>query len=372
MKNKKNSPIQGEKNLSFSTFIKKERTNRFSLTLLFSAVVFCVLLVAIAFSMLAVWCCSRFGILGDIVEDPGAVVVMIFVGIISIIIGAGMSVLIFKIPLKPINNLINRMNRLAAGDFSTRLKFGGAISNHPTFIEISDSFNKLAEELENTEMLRSDFINNFSHEFKTPIVSIAGLAKLVNKGNITKEQRMEYLTAIEEESLRLADMATNVLNLTKVENQTILSDITTFNLSEQIRSSVLLLENKWTSKNIELQLDFGEHYIEAGEELLKQVWINITDNAIKFSPRCGTVCIVIDESESSLRVSISNTGSEISPENINKIWNKFYQADESHTTEGNGIGLAVVKKIVELHKGDISVVSQNGMTTFAVELLKKQ
>lgn len=369
MKKKRNKINSGAKTIAhIGNLIKKERTQRYSLTLVFFAFVFVVLLIALAMAWLAIWIFARFGITAEL----GLAETMVIVTVISIIMGAGMSFLLSKIPLKPINNLINRMNRLAAGDFTTRLKFGGAISNHPAFNEISESFNKLAEELENTEMLRSDFVNNFSHEFKTPIVSIAGLAKLVNKGNLTEEQRAKYLTAIETESLRLADMATNVLNLTKVENQKILSDVTCFNLSEQIRSCVLLLENKWVRKNIELQIDFEEFEIEANEELLKQVWINLVDNAVKFSPRCGTVCVDITADEEKLSVRVMNTGSEISQENIGKIWNKFYQADESHASEGNGVGLAIVKKIVELHGGEVGAKSAGDVVCFTVELPKTQ
>lgn len=151
----------------------------------------------------------------------------------------------------------------------------------------------MAEELENTQMLRSDFINNFSHEFKTPIVSIAGFAKLLRRGNLTDAQKEEYLAIIEEESLRLAAMATNVMNLTKVENQTILTDLTTFNLSEQIRACVLLLEEKWSRKELDLDLEFPEYTIRANEELLKQVWINLLDNAIKYSPNYGEIGVRI-------------------------------------------------------------------------------
>ncbi|MBQ9746296.1 MAG: sensor histidine kinase, partial [Clostridia bacterium] len=215
---------------------KPERKQRFSLTALLALFVFIVLFVAVTFAVLAVWILTEFGVIVNLNEESSVILVMVLMSVISIIIGGGMSLLFMKIPLKPINNLINRLNGLAAGDFSTRLKFGGAISNHPVFNEISESFNKRAEELENTEMLRSDFINNFSHEFKTPIVSIAGFAKLLKRGNLTEEQQKEYIDIIEEESLRLSYMATNVLNLTKVENQTILTDVTTYNLSEQIRS----------------------------------------------------------------------------------------------------------------------------------------
>jgi signal transduction histidine kinase len=264
------------------------------------------------------------------------------------------------------------MNRLAQGDFETRIESKGMLSNHPAVKGINDSFNKLAEELENTEMLRGDFINNFSHEFKTPIVSIAGFAKLLKRGNLTEEQRQAYLDSIEEESLRLSYMATNVLNLTKVENQTILSEVTSFNLSEQVRSAVLLLEAKWSEKNIDLQLDFDEHTVEGNEELLKQVWINLMDNAVKFSPRCGAVLLDVTEEGSTVRVTVSNTGPEIPPEKREKIFGKFYQGDESHATEGNGIGLAIVKRVVDLHGGTVEITCKDGMTSFTVTLPRSQ
>jgi signal transduction histidine kinase len=155
-----------------------------------------------------------------------------------------------------------------------------------------------------------------------------------------------------------------------VENQTILTDVKSYNLSEQIRSSVLLLENAWVKKNIDLQLDFDEFYIEANEELMKQVFINLIDNAIKFTDYGGTVAIRISDKDDRCIVYVSNTGNEISPENQKRIFNKFYQADESHSTEGNGIGLAIVKRIVDLHRGEVSVESKNGMTTFGITLFK--
>ena len=282
------------------------------------------------------------------------------------------SLLIGVFPLKPVDELIDSMDKLSKGDYKTRLHFGKAVSKNKAFKDISESFNKLAEELENTETLRSDFINNFSHEFKTPIVSIAGLAKLVNKGNLTEEQKAAYLTAIEEESMRLASMATNVLELTRVENQAILTDVTRFNLSEQIRSCILLLENKWVSKGLDIQLDFEEYYIEANEELLKQIWINLSDNAIKFSPNGGAVGFEIIDGGDRLTVLIRNEGEAISPDRIKKIWNKFYQADESHAHEGNGIGLAVVKRITELHEGEAHAECENGLVTFSVTLPKMQ
>lgn len=272
------------------------------------------------------------------------------------------------IPLRPVSNLILQMNRLASGDFQARLKFGRLLSSHPAFGELTDSFNKMAEELGNTEMLRNDFINNFSHEFKTPIVSVAGFAKVLKRGGLTPEQQAEYLNIIEAESLRLSYMATNVLNLTRIENQSILTNVSRFNLSEQIRSCILLLEHKWAPKELEWSLEFREHEIRGNEELLKQVWINLLDNGIKFSDKGDVVEVRMAETEKKLCVSVVNSGPEIPEEAREKIFNKFYQADESHSGEGNGVGLAIVKRVTQLHGGRVLVRSEKGVTEFTVEL----
>ena len=343
-----------------------------SLTIVFSTFVFAILISAIAITALGLWLLTELGVIINVNGELDLGLVILFMSLISLIIGGLIAFFSSYIPMKPIEDSINKMKRLAAGDFKTRLKFGGIISSHPAAKEFEDSFNTMAEELGNTELLRSDFINNFSHEFKTPIVSITGLANLLEVGNLTEEQRVQYARAIREESMRLSSMASNVLSLTKVENQAILTDISTFNLSEQVRSAILLLEEKWTVKDIDLHIEFEEHLIEGNEELLKQVWINLIDNAVKFAPRCGTVEIDVLDVGDDLSVKISNTGDEIPPEKLDKIFNKFYQADESHATQGNGIGLAIVKKIVELHSGSIKVLSESGLTTFTVMLPKIQ
>ena len=352
---------------------KRFKKQRYSLTLSLAGIVVSMLVMAFSLAILTAFILIETGaFLNTEVLVDALILLLIFIGV-SVIVAFVLVLIFGKIPLKPVNQLINEFNSLASGDFKARLHFGKYLSKHKTFREIEESFNELAEELENTEMLRADFINNFSHEFKTPIVSISGLAKLVNKGNLTDEQKKEYLEAIEVESLRLANMATNVLNLTKVENQTILTDTRKINVSEQIRTCVLLLENQWTKKNIGLSLDFEEFKIEAGEQLLKQVWINLLDNAVKFSPEGETVSVEISNDGSKhIIVKIKNAGKEIPKESIDKIFNKFYQADESHASKGNGVGLAIVKKIVELHNGHISVKSDNGETVFTVKLPKEQ
>lgn len=293
---------------------------------------------------------------------------LVFYILITVPIGIVVALLASKMPLKPIRNLIDGMDSLADGNFSTRINVGAIMRRYPPFVGIAKSFNKMAEHLGSTELLRSDFINNFSHEFKTPIVSIAGFAKLLRRGNLPEKTQQEYLEVIEEEALRLSYMATNVLNLTKIENQTILSDVSLFNLSEQIRSCILLLENKWAKKDLDFNLDMREYQIRANEELLKQVWINLLDNAVKFSPASGSIDVTMAHQGQQLMVCIRNRGPVIATDQQEKIFHKFYQCEESHAAEGNGVGLAIVKRVVELHSGRVRVESGDDMTAFYVEL----
>ena len=346
-----------------------QKKQHFGLIALFVCVLFLTGLVISGISVLIVYLLVHSGVLmvaPDVVPDLGKLMMLSMV--LSIPIGLVISLAVSKFPLKPIRNLIDSMDRLASGDFKTRVNAGKIMRRYPDFVEVSQSFNKMAQELESTEMLRSDFINNFSHEFKTPIVSIAGMAKVLRRGNLSQQEQEQYLSAIEEEAMRLSSLATNVLNLTKVENQSILTDVTQYNLSEQIRSCILLLEPKWSKKDIELQVEFGEYSIHASQELLKQVWINLLDNAVKFTPEGHTIQVRISSGNGRITVDVVNTGSEIPPESQDRIFNKFYQADESHAAQGNGVGLAIVRRVVQLHGGTVSVSSGNDVTDFRVEL----
>lgn len=352
---------------------REKQKHRFALTMFMALVFFVLQTVAVIIATAAVYLLIRLSLLDDLFGGKANfLTVILFMAAISVAAGLVITLLTTKVSIKPINRIVDGINRLSGGDYQARLSFGKILDANPTFSGIADSFNTLARELEGTQMLRQDFVNNFSHEFKTPIVSIAGFAKVLRRGDLTEDQKQEYLAVIEEESMRLSAMATNVLNMTRVENQTILSDVHSFNLSEQLRGCVLLLEGKWAKKEIDLQIDLEEHRIEADEELLKQVWINLVDNAIKFSTQGGAVSLEIREKKESLSVSISNTGPTIHADQQKRIFNKFYQADRSHSTEGNGIGLALVKRITELHRGKVTVSSENGLTTFTVTLPKKQ
>ena len=351
---------------------KKPGKRRWSLTLLYSTAFFLIQLAAVLITAALSFLLTKLGVLDNLgIPRNSGFAMLIVMLLISVLVGSVVAIGTVKIPLRPFNRLINNINRLAEGDFSARMHYSKAMGGNPVFRELSESFNAMAEELENTQMLRSDFINNFSHEFKTPIVSIAGFAGLLKQGNLSREEQLEYLDIIEGESRRLAQMATNVLNMTKVENQAILTNVTYFNLSEQLRTCVLLLERKWEKKNLEMSLELEEHMISGNQELLRQVWVNLLDNAIKFSPEDQVVEISASEENGWVCVSISNAGAPIPENQQEAIFRKFYQADRSHNTEGNGIGLAVVKRVVELHGGSIRVESDAAFTKFTVKLPKK-
>lgn len=348
----------------------KREQKHWSLTLLFASLTLGVLMASVAAAALVLYLVSFTSFFPiDVNSGSDILISMLIVGVVCLLVGAMLAMLIVRIPLKPINRLINQMNRLAEGDFSARLEFDKPLGAIPAFREVENSFNKMATELGNTEVLRSDFINNFSHEIKTPLVSITGFGKLLQKGVLEESQKGEYIDAIVEESVRLSRLAQNILNLTKVENRTILTNITRFNLSEQIRSAVLLLESSWSKKHLELEIDFPEVEISGNEELLKEVWINLLHNAVKFSPEYGPLRVEIREEEKNVTVTVINSGS-LPEEALNRVWNKFYQADKSHSGEGSGVGLAIVKRIAELHKGTVSVRSEGGAVAFSVTLPK--
>ena len=285
----------------------------------------------------------------------------------SILIGLGLAFVLGRIIFKPINVITDGLTKLSEGNFSERIHFGG----YDSMRSLSESFNKLANELEKTEILRNDFVNEFSHEMKTPIVSISGLIPLLKDESLPEEKKQQYIEVIEKEVARLTAMTSNALYLSKIESQGILTNKTTYNLSEQIRECILLLERKWTKKGLTPVLDFEEHMITANEDMLKQVFVNLIDNAIKFSNEGAEFSIFIDSTKEYTTVKVSNFGIEIPESEKTAIFGKFYQSDKSRSTEGNGIGLSIVKEIIKLHEGNVSVESKNGETTFTVTVKNK-
>lgn len=295
-------------------------------------------------------------------EDSGLLWIILF-GVWSISLGLFLTFIFGRLILRPINKVVDGMAKLSRGDFSVRLDTEKTLSGQ----NLQQSFNSLAEELQNTELLRSDFVNNFSHELKTPIVSVSGLVELLKDDSLPSDKRKQYIEVIEEEVHRLSNMTTNILNLSKVENQVILTDVKTYNLSEQLRSCLVLQEKRWTKKELELVLDFDEYEVHANEDMLRQVWTNLLDNAIKFSPQKGELRISIDKTDSELIVSIVNDG-QIPEQDKVHVFNKFHRGANSNKNEGNGIGLSIVEHIVRLHGGKVDFVSESGKTEFTVTL----
>lgn len=343
---------------------KEEKKYSRILTLFFMVSVAIILLFSVAVIFTILWIFIKTGVWTQ-EQLIGSKFFIVFAFVFtSVVVGIGIAMLLGRFILTPFTTLINGMVSLSHGEYSTRIHLG----KYMGMAQISDGFNNMAQELENTELLRSDFINNFSHEFKTPIASIKTLIELLQKENLSAEKQKEYLAVIDEEVSRLLDMSTNVLNLSKIENQNILSNQESYNLSEQIRSCLLLLSKKWERKNMNLCLDLDEVQIHADADLMNHVWINLLDNAIKFSENEKDLKIHLTQANDCITVQIENTGVAIKPEEKEKIFQKFYQSDNTHTKEGNGIGLSIVKHIIDLHKGTIEADSHNGKTVFTVTL----
>ena len=283
------------------------------------------------------------------------------------IIGTGAAAIFTKWILSPLNEMIEATERISKGDFKVHIQ--ESFDEKSDFGMLQRSFNHMARELDGIEMFRKDFINNFSHEFKTPIVSIQGFAHQLQAGGLTPEEEREYIRIIAAESDRLAKMATNILLLSKLENQAIVTEQTEFWLDEQLRTCLVLLEKQWGPKNIELNIELEEVKYQFNEDMLSHVWLNLFNNAIKFTPEGGTVSCSLRSEPDHIIVEISDTGIGMTEETRCHIFDKFFQGDTSHTVDGNGIGLTIVSRILFLCKGSIDVRSKPGQgSTFTVTL----
>ena len=279
----------------------------------------------------------------------------------------GITILLDFHQLKPSQEVIAAADKIAEGDYSARVNIKGA----QVFNDLGASFNHMAEELGSVEMLRRDFVNNMSHEFKTPIAAISGFANMLKRTDLTEEERTEYLDVIISESERLTNLSTNILNLSKLENQSTVRDKTNVDVTEELRLAVALLENKIEKKHISVECNDEEIYAYGNKELLKQVWINLLDNAIKFSPENGKIGINVSEENSETVIRISNNGEPISLSDAERIFNKFYRSEKNYSVSGNGLGLTIVKRIADLHGGSVAIVkSDEESTVFEVRLKK--
>lgn len=294
--------------------------------------------------------------------------------IASIFIGALLAFIIGNNVLKPLSELVKATRRVTNGDFDVTLDIGWA-ERHTIkeLYELIRDFNEMTEELRRTELFRKDFISNFSHEFKTPLVSIRGFARQLYEGDLTPEQQKEFSKIILDETEYLSKLSQNTLLMTNLENKDIITDKTSFSLDEQLRNCMIRLEPQWSAKNININMDLDEICYYWNEPMLAHVWNNLFDNAVKFTTVGGSIGVSLKRKDGLIVVRISDSGCGIPEEALSHIFEKFYQADSSHATKGNGLGLPLVKKIVELCEGDISVSSEVGKgTEFTVELRDKR
>lgn len=271
---------------------------------------------------------------------------------------------------RPVRRIREGMDKIVAGDFDVRIPYIKGENSQNEFDFIIKGLNDMAAELSGVETLRTDFVANVSHEIKTPLAVIQNYGTMLQGQNLSEEQRMEYAKAITEQTRNLSALITNILKLNRLENQQIFPERKQYNLTEQICECLLLFEHAWEEKGLEIETDFEEDiFIFQDAELLGLVWNNLFSNAIKFCKEQGKVSVKVEKEPDAIVVSVSDEGCGISNEVGAHIFEKFYQGDTSHATKGNGLGLALVKRVVDIVGGDIRVQSVLGEgTTFSVYL----
>ena len=270
---------------------------------------------------------------------------------------------------QPVKQIMDALNQVMQGDFTVRIPHVKEFAGETGFNEIITAINKMTAELEGTETLRTDFIANVSHELKTPLAVMGNYATMLQQPGITEGEKNEYAKEISQSARRLAQLITNILKLNKLENQQIFPQMDEYDLGEQLCESLLQFEDAWEQKRLNIETDFQEDVrIRADAELLSLVWNNLISNAVKFTPAGGTIGVAMKTEGSQVIVQVRDTGCGMKPEVGQHIFEKFYQGDTSHATQGNGLGLALVKRVVDIFGGEICVQSVYGQgSTFTVK-----
>lgn len=279
---------------------------------------------------------------------------LVGLGVGSILLGVSVALFVGKLIIVPIQKMGAAFQELSRGNFAVRVSEDERIDE---IREMARHFNAMAFDLSHIETLRSDFVVNVSHEFKTPIAAIEGYATLLQTPSLSSEKHARYVEKILDNSRRLSALSSSILTLSKLENRQTLPQYSQYRLDEQLRRSILRLENKWSEKKLEFDMNLPKQMYYGCEPLLEQVWSNILDNAIKHSPEGGVIQVSLWENESGVIVRIADHGDGMSEEVQKHIFEKFYQGDSSRKEEGNGLGLALVKRILDLCGGKVEVKS---------------
>ena len=303
--------------------------------------------------------------LGVTPEIPAFVWAILF----SVVLGSAIARYASHTFFAPITRLCRAMKEVAGGDFHIEMQTDSKIDE---LRELYDNFNRMVRELDSTETLQTDFISSVSHEFKTPINAIEGYAALLQEQDLTPDEQRQYVEKILFNTRRLSTLTGNILLLSKLSSQSIRPRRTTFRLDEQIRQAVLALEQKWEDKELELDVDLERTTFTGYEALLLHVWTNLIDNAVKFDPHGGLLRLRLYQPDEHLLFTIEDSGPGIAAGDEERIFAKFYQSDTSREAEGNGLGLALVKKIVELNGGSVRAENlPQGGCRFTVRLPAK-
>ena len=275
---------------------------------------------------------------------------------------------------KVTRRITSAAKEIVKGDFDVRIEPVSSFAADNNFNVIIDCFNKMAEELKSVETLRSDFIANVSHEMKTPLAVMQNYGRLLEAPELSEEKRLEYAKGVTDASRRLSDMMTNILKLNRLENQRIFPKCESFELGEQLAECLLQYESVWERRDIEIETDIEDGvFVSADRELLSLVWNNLFSNAFKFTGDGGRVSLSLTSDEHTATVKISDTGCGMTAEVGAHIFEKFYQGDTSRATEGNGLGLALVRRVVDIARGEIGVESTVGVgTTFTVRIKREK
>jgi len=280
--------------------------------------------------------------------------------VISVIIGIMVFYRFNDLFLKPLNELSSALKQVEKGNYDIAV---GTNVHVRELRRLMRGFNRMTKEISSVELLKKDFISYFSHEFKTPITSIRGFSRQIKERELTPEKQKEYIDIIYRESDRLIKMSSNVLTLTKLEHQQTLINIKPYQLDEQLRRTILLLEKQWTEKDLDLVLDLEEISIISNEEIIKQIWVNVIGNAIHYSNSGDRLKIGCKQADGFAKIRIRDFGVGMSDSVRERIFEKFYQGDASHGASGNGLGMSIVKRIVDLCGGKIVIKSQIGKGT---------
>lgn len=286
---------------------------------------------------------------------------------VAVILGGCISIFVNRALLAPIRNLGKAMEKVARGDYNVQVE---QTSRFGDIEDIYQNFNLMTKELASTEILKTDFISNVSHEIKTPITAVEGYAMLLQGEDGLSEENAEYVDKILANTQRLSELVNNTLLLSKIDNQSIETRQESFSLDEQIRQSILLLELKWVEKEVDIDVDMQSVKYVGNKGLMMHVWNNLIGNAIKFTPRGSTVRIRLGETPMEIIFTVDDEGSGIDESAQKHIFDKFYQGDTSHKQEGNGLGLALAKRIVIMAGGSISVQNLPIGCRFTVTLPK--